>query len=78
LRYQRAKAFRFSSPLVSALHNPIDGCRKEFLCVTRFLFHCTQLFDLDAQDAHLDEQQLQFPPHYWERIGRFPWLGAGK
>jgi hypothetical protein len=65
LHHQRAEAFRFSSPLVSAFRNPIDGRRKEFLCVTRFLFHCTQLSDLNAQYVYFDEQQLQLPPHNW-------------
>jgi hypothetical protein len=78
LRDQRAQAFRFSSPVVSALHEPIDGGRKQFLPVARFPFHCAQLFDLHAQYVHLDEQQLEFPPHDRERIGRLPRLGAGK
>ena len=42
LRYQRVEAFRFSSPMVSALLNLVDGCRKE-------LFYFTQLFNLDPQ-----------------------------
>jgi hypothetical protein len=51
---------RFSSPLVSALYNPVE----EFLCGLRFLFLCTQLFYLAAQLTYFDEQQLHFPPHH--------------
>jgi hypothetical protein len=57
---QRAKAFCFSVPLISALHNLIDGRRE----VARFLFHCTQSFDLVAQPACFYKQQLHFPSHY--------------
>ena len=49
LRYQRVEAFRFSSPLVSALLNLVDGCRKELLSVECLLLYFTQLFNLDAQ-----------------------------
>ena len=49
LRYQRVEAFRFSSPLVSALLNLVDGCRKELLSVQCLLLYFTQLFNLDAQ-----------------------------
>jgi hypothetical protein len=57
---QRAKAFCFSAPLISTLHNLIDGRRE----VARFLFRCTQSFDLVAQHACFDKQQLHFPSHY--------------
>jgi hypothetical protein len=58
LRDQCAEAFRFSSPLVSALRNPVDGRREEFLCVARFLFRCTQLFDLDAQHVYFESNSF--------------------
>jgi len=61
----RVEAFRFSSPVVSARHDPLDGGRKEFLRLTRFLLHCTQLLDLNAQYVYLDKQQFEFPPHHW-------------
>jgi len=43
------EAFRFSSPLVLALLNLVDGCRKELLSVECLLLYFTQLFNLDAQ-----------------------------
>jgi hypothetical protein len=57
---QRAKAFCFSTPLISALRNLIDGRRE----VARFLFHRTQSLDFVAQPACFDKQQLHFPSHY--------------
>jgi hypothetical protein len=38
----------------------IDGRRE----VARFLFRCTQPFDLVAQPVCFDKQQLHFPSHY--------------
>jgi hypothetical protein len=57
------EAFCFSLPLVPAVDDAVNMRKKEFLCFTRFVFLCTQLFQLDAQ-------QRYFPPHcrYW--IGR--------
>jgi hypothetical protein len=55
--------FRFPLPLVPALHNPVNVRKEEFLCFARFVFNCTQLFQLDAQ-------QHYFPPHCRHRIGR--------
>ena len=78
MRHQRAETFRFSLPLVSVLHDPIDGRREKFLCFVRFLFQSAQLFHLDAQQVHFDEQQLHFPPHYGQRIGHVPRLGPRK
>jgi hypothetical protein len=51
--------FCFSAPLISALHNLIKGRRE----VPRFLFRSTQSFDLDAQLAYFDKQQLHLPSH---------------
>jgi hypothetical protein len=56
---QCAEMFCFSAPLISALHNLIKGRRE----VPRFLFRCTQSFDLDAQLAYFDKQQLHLPSH---------------
>jgi hypothetical protein len=71
LRHQSSEVFRFSLPLVPALQNPVDVRKEEFLCFARFVFHCTQLFQLDAQ-------QRYFPPHCRYRIGRVRRLGRRK
>src|SRR6516162_4154670 len=78
-----ARLTRGSVPLLVAsdlgvLHELLDGGREEFLCVARFPFRCPQLFKLNSQFGRLDEQQLQFPPHDWKRIGRLPRLGSRK
>ena len=61
-RHQSPEAFRFSLPLVPAVDDAIHVRNEEFACFARFVFHCTQLLQLDAQ-------QRYFPPHRRYRIG---------
>jgi hypothetical protein len=68
LRHQLAEAFRFSLPLVAALREPADVSRQKCICSPRFVLRCAQLL-------YFDEQQLHFPPHYYQRIGRVRRLG---